>query len=59
VDSSTIGYVALAGGGVAVLAGVVALLAARTAPDKKRPMMFAAGVLLLGAVQLARGFGLF
>jgi hypothetical protein len=59
VSSSSLDYVALLGGGVALLAGAVALLSASKVADKKRPMAVAAAVLLLGAFQLVRGFGLF
>jgi len=59
VSSSSLGYVALLGGGIALLAGVVALLGASKATDKKKAMAVAGAVLLLGALQLARGFGLF
>ncbi|NOY91477.1 MAG: hypothetical protein GXP55_09725 [Deltaproteobacteria bacterium] len=59
MSSSSLGYVALLGGGIALLAGVVALLGASKATDKKKAMAVAGAVLLLGALQLARGFGLF
>ncbi len=58
VASSSIDYIAQIGGGIALLAGLVALVAASRAAEKKRPAAIAGAVLLLGALQLARGFGL-
>ena len=58
--ASFIDYIAVGGGAVAVLFGLVSLaFVGKTAPTKKGLRLgLAAGLLLLGAFQLVRGFGL-
>lgn len=58
-SSSFIDYVALAGGGIAVLFGIVSLaLLGKTAPTKKSlRAALGGGLLLVGVFQLLRGLG--
>lgn len=61
-SASFIDYIAVAGGSVAVLFGIISLaLLGKTAPTKKGLRAALAGgllLLLLGVFQLLRGFGI-
>ena len=59
VESTSTDYVALGGGGVAIIAGIAAILTAKNAgANKPKAMMVGAGVIALGVFQLLRGAGI-
>jgi hypothetical protein len=51
--------IALGGGGVAIVAGIAAILVAKNAgSNKSKAMLAGAGVIALGVFQLLRGAGM-
>lgn len=58
VESSSLDFIALGGGGVAVACGLLVFATSRGLPDAARRMAIAAACVGLGAFQLLRGLGM-